>query len=150
MLDSRIVTSPCGDASGTRGLLRSAFTTKDPPRVISIGHSSMGRAPEGILTPGARLTSLGVDRIGLLFCGKLGREIDRAREIRAALDRVWLAGHGIFEYRPLEGFLCRRLASGRRCDRPLHGQADIVVFGRDGEQLEVRIVLVVLGPEEAQ
>src|ERR1700750_951174 len=125
MLDSRIVTSPCGDASGTHGLPLSAFTTKDPPRDISIEYGSMGRAPEGIPPPGARSTSLGVDRISLLFRRQLGRQIDRAGEIRAALDRIWLTGHGIFEDRPFEDFLCRRLAAGRRCDRPLHGQADI-------------------------
>src|SRR5215471_510853 len=110
MLDSRMVTSPGGDGSETRGLPLKAFTMMGPPSDIYIGHCPTGSCPGRGSPPGARMISLGVDCLGLLLRRQLGRQIDRARQIRTALDRVRLAGHGILEDRPFEDFLRRRLA----------------------------------------
>src|SRR4029077_14082763 len=101
-------------------------STLGPPHRV---HVRTCRAPGGLPAPGARLASLAVDSLGLLFRRQLGRQIDRTGEIGTALDGMWIAGHGIFEDWPLEDLLCRWLAARGSCDRPLHGQANIVVFG---------------------
>src|ERR1700740_3006989 len=129
MFDSWMVTSPCGDAGAIRGVSLCAFTTAILLATVLSEICRVDRAPAAVLPPGHARLLLGADRLGLLVRGQLSRQIDLTGGILAALDRVRHAGHGIFEDRALEDFLFRRLAAGRSGDRPLHGEAHVVVFG---------------------
>src|SRR6516165_7748975 len=127
MLDSRIVTSPCAGAPDRRGSLLWTFTARILPKTFTSGTCAKA-VPGGYFASGALSMLLGADRFGLVVRGQFGRQIDLTGEILAALDGVWFAGHGIFENRAFEGVLCRRLATRRLCDRPLNGQANVVVL----------------------
>ena len=60
------------------------------------------------------------------------------------------ARHRVFEIGRLEDLVFRRLPAGRLGDGPLNGQARIVVAGRHREQLEIRVVFIVVGPEASE
>jgi hypothetical protein len=90
------------------------------------------------------------DDVGLLVAGHLGGEVDVPGEVRVAGDLVRLPAHGVLEGRRRVDVLSGHLAAGRARDGVLDRQPGVVVLGRDGEQLEVRVAGLVLLPEAGE
>src|SRR3954447_14831700 len=97
-----------------------------------------------------RVSFLFLHQLRLHRSGELRGEIDVARQARLALDRVRLARRRVLER-------TRREVRGRRllaatCERngPVDRETSVVVLGGDGEQLEGRVLGVLLLPEAAE
>src|SRR6478609_9326680 len=91
-----------------------------------------------------------VDQGGLLLAGHLGGEVDVAGQVRLAGDRVGVASDRVLEGTRRVDLVRRRLATRRQGDGPLDRQAGVVVLGGDGEQVEVRVVGLVVLVEAGQ
>ena len=100
-----------------------------------------------MIPPGPRQYYWLID-FGLLVGRQFRRQVDRAGQVGAALDRARIARHRVLEHRRLEDLLLRSLAAGRQRDSPLHRKTGVVVAGRHGEQLEVRVVGLAVVPQK--
>src|ERR1700727_922666 len=113
-------------------------------RPLAVAPSSAAPAGEpAAAAPGGVL----VDRFRLSVGAHLSGKINVARKVLAALHSTRLARHRVLEVWRLKSFVLWRLPASRLGDGPLNGKARIVVAGRHREQLEIRVVFIVLSPE---
>src|SRR3954452_14101703 len=98
-----------------------------PPCLWS-GSGGPGVRRSGQATRPAHTRGSGLlQQLRLLRAGHLGRQVDVARQVALAADRVRLTAHRVLEHGRGELLRARLLAAGRERDRPVDGQSRVVV-----------------------